>query len=348
MSAAAPFNLKNHDFDEFFAKLSAQGATRTAALKLFASVFSHRAQSMADVRTARMVPAVIRDWVQTHGTLPSLEVVERRRADDGFVKYLFASPLGGRFEAVRIPLFDTHYVVCVSSQVGCALACDFCMTGKMGFSRNLETWEVVDQVLQILTEADRPVRGVVFMGMGEPLLNYENLSAALDVVHDEMGLGARKITVSTVGFPERLNKLAPKKPRFQLAISLHTPFQEQRDVLVPAMKGVPIEDILAAGDFWFATTGREITYEVILLGGDNDTPLHAERLVALLRGRRCSVNLIPFNPVAGSPFRRPSPERVEDFRAALEHGGLVATVRWSRGVESDAACGQLRLRSAKP
>jgi 23S rRNA (adenine2503-C2)-methyltransferase len=183
------------------------------------------------------------------------------------------------------------------------------------------------------------------MGIGEPLLNFEALSAALGVVHKEYGLGARKMTVSTVGFPDRLRRAADTKPPFQLAISLHTPFDAQRDELVPAMKGTPIEDVLAAGDYWFDTTGREITYEYVLLGEVNDSYDHASELIERLYGRRAMINLIPFNPVEGDDYARPDPERVEMFREELEQGGLIATVRWSRGMESDAACGQLRLRS---
>jgi len=168
-------------------------------------------------------------------------------------------------------------------------------------------------------------------------------------VHDEMGLGGRKITLSTVGFPERLRRIAPTRPRFQLAISLHSPDQEQRDELVPAMKGVPIDEVLAAGDDWFVQTGREITYEYVLLAGVNDSRAHAERLARRLERRRCSVNLIPFNPVDESGYRRPSAVAVERFHAELVQRGLVATVRWSRGLEGDAACGQLRIRSlARP
>jgi 23S rRNA (adenine2503-C2)-methyltransferase len=232
--------------------------------------------------------------------------------------------------------------LCVSTQIGCPVGCPFCASGLLGVSRNLAAHEILEQYVR--GRAIGPLARSVVMGMGEPLLNYENLSRALDAVHDEMKLGGRKVTVSTVGFPERLRKIAPAKPRFQLAISLHTPDQEQRDELVPAMKGVPIEEVLAAGDDWFEKTGREVTYEYILLGGVNDTPAHARRLSERLRTRRCTVNLIPFNPVAESPYRRPSPRDVAAFRDALASSRIVATVRWSRGVESDAACGQLRIR----
>jgi len=161
-------------------------------------------------------------------------------------------------------------------------------------------------------------------------------------VHDELGLGARKVTVSTVGFPERLARVAETDPPFQLAISLHTPDDAQRDVLVPAMKGVPIADVLAAGDRWFERTGREITYEYVLLGGTNDSPGHAQRLAARLRGRRATVNLIPYNPVHGGDYGRPDAASAGTFQRILSEAGIVATVRWSRGLEAEAACGQLR------
>ncbi|MDZ4774514.1 MAG: 23S rRNA (adenine(2503)-C(2))-methyltransferase RlmN [Planctomycetota bacterium] len=232
--------------------------------------------------------------------------------------------------------------LCVSTQIGCPVGCPFCASGQLGLMRNLASHEILEQYVR--GAAIGKLGRSVVMGMGEPLLNYANLARALDVVHDEMGLGSRKITVSTVGFPERLRKLAPLKPRFQLAISLHSAIQEQRDRLVPAMKGVPIADIVAAGDDWFEKTGREVTYEYVVLGGENDTPAHARALGELLRGRRCTVNLIPFNAVEESPFRRPDSVGVDLFRGALENARVIATVRWSRGVESDAACGQLRIR----
>lgn len=235
--------------------------------------------------------------------------------------------------------------LCVSTQAGCPIGCPFCASGQLGLARNLAAHEILEQYVRGQS-LGRLSRSVV-MGMGEPLLNFANLQAALDAVHDEMGLGSRRVTVSTVGFPERLRKIAPTRPRFQLAISLHTPDQEQRDELVPAMKGVPVDEVLAAGDDWFEKTGREVTYEYVLLAGTNDTQGHARRLAARLSGRRCTVNLIPYNPVEESPYRRPENSAVEGFRRVLLEERVVATVRWSRGVDSDAACGQLRLRRAR-
>ncbi|MEM8713056.1 MAG: 23S rRNA (adenine(2503)-C(2))-methyltransferase RlmN [Planctomycetota bacterium] len=315
----------------------------------------------------------LRDRLQEELPVFSSELTSEVVARDGTTKLLLAFPRGRAksiddpngtvagqpelterdlsVETVHIPPVGSRAeteageprgaTLCVSSQAGCPVGCPFCASGLLGLARNLEAHEIIEQYVR--GRAVGPLRRSVVMGIGEPLLNFANLSAALEVVRDEMGLGGRKLTVSTVGFPDRLRKVALEKPRFQLAISLHTPDQDQRDHLVPAMRGVPIEEILAAGDFWFETTGREITYEYVLLGGDNDSPGHAQRLIERLRGRRCSVNLIPYNPSPALPFDRPDSGAAEAFRDQLLEGGLVATLRWSRGLDGAAACGQLRL-----
>jgi 23S rRNA (adenine2503-C2)-methyltransferase len=296
------------------------------------------------------LPAALREKLAREVPILAGEEIERRVAGDGTIKLLLRFPSErGReatVETVYIPPKDAGSgkgaTLCVSSQVGCPVACPFCASGRAGLVRNLHPHEILEQYVR--GRALGLLSRSVVMGIGEPLLNFDAVKQALDSVHDEMGIGSRKVTVSTVGFPDRLRRAAEAEPRFQLAISLHTPDQEQRDRLVPAMKGVPIEEVLAAGDHWFDVTGREITYEYVLLAGENDTAGHAERLAERLAGRRCTVNLIPFNPVDDSGFGRPSPESVARFHRLLTQHGLVATVRWSRGVESDAACGQLRVR----
>ena len=276
--------------------------------------------------------------VAADGTTKLLVEFPRRRAEDATVEMVHMPSL--YVDEAGEP--EAGATVCVSTQVGCPIACPFCASGKLGLSRSLESHEILEQFAR--GRALSPLSRCVVMGMGEPLLNYENLARALAVVHDEMGLGSRKITVSTVGFPDRLRAIALTKPRFQLAISLHSAVQEERDELVPAMRGVPIEDVLAAGDDWFEKTGREVTYEIVLLAGVNDAAARARALAERLRERRCTVNLIPFNAVADSPYRRPAHAAIETFRETLARAGIVATVRFSRGVESDAACGQLRIR----
>lgn len=333
---------------------AAQAAARFAelGLKPFHAKIARKEvleRGVTDYAQMTALPAAAR--ARLSETLPILSGVELDRsvAWDRTTKLLLSFPGGARpatVETVHIPPRELASgkgaTLCVSTQVGCPVACPFCASGRAGLVRNLEAHEIVEQYVR--GRALGMLARSVVMGIGEPLLNYANLSAALDVVHDEMGLGSRKVTVSTVGFPDRLRRIAPQRPRFQLAISLHTPDQEQRDMLVPAMAGVPIEDVLAAGDDWFEQTGREITYEYVLLAGENDTQGHAERLAQRLARRRCTVNLIPFNPVDDSGFGRPTELAVARFHETLLARGLVATVRWSRGVESDAACGQLRIR----
>ncbi len=284
--------------------------------------------------------------------LPILAGTERARtvASDRTTKLLLAFPDSERaedaVECVHIPpgsrTSRRGATLCVSTQIGCPVGCPFCASGRSGLERNLQPHEILEQYLRGRALGDLS-RSVV-MGIGEPLLNFDNLSRALRLVHDELGLGARRITVSSIGLPDRVRRAARSKPPFQLAISLHTPFDEERERLVPAMRGTPIAEILAAGDDWFGITGREITYECVLLGGDNDSTEHARELAQLLRKRRATVNLIPYNPIGESAFRSPTSRSVDAFRAELERSGLVATVRWSRGSETDAACGQLRLR----
>ncbi len=287
--------------------------------------------------------------------------VTRRAAPDGTMKLLTrfaAAPAmvapdgsrtparaGGSVETVHIPSRrpDRGATVCTSTQIGCPVRCPFCASGKDGLVRGLAGHEILEQYVR--ARAIGPFARTVVMGIREPLLNWPALDFALSAVRDEMGLGARRITVSTVGFPDRLRQLAPTRPGFQLAISLHSPDDEQRWRLVPLMAGVPIEAVLDAGDHWFAATGREVTYEYVLLGGENDSDGHARRLADRLARRRATVNLIPYNPVDGDPFRRPDESAVARFHEQLAARGIVATVRWSRGLEAEAACGQLRQRA---
>jgi 23S rRNA (adenine2503-C2)-methyltransferase len=301
-------------------------------------------EGVLDYGEMTSLPLGLRERLETELPILRGRELERTTARDGALKLLLGFDGDIAVETVFIPSrrAGRGATLCVSSQAGCPVACPFCASGLAGLSRNLTTGEILEQYVR--GRAIGELSRTVVMGVGEPLLNLDNVGRALDGVRLEMGLGARRITVSTVGFPERLARLAASEPHFQLAISLHTPDDAQRDRLVPAMAGTPIEDVLAAGDDWFAKTGREVTYEYVLLGGENDTPGHAERLAGRLRGRRATVNLIPYNPIDEGDWPRPDTERVAAFQSALSGAGVVATVRWSRGVDGDAACGQLRLR----
>jgi len=309
-------------------------------------------KGVLDYDSMTSLPARLREALKTEIPLLGGTCTRRVEARDGTTKLLVDFPAheagkGGGVETVHIPPLGSKRgqgaTLCVSTQIGCPVACPFCASGLDGLARNLQPHEILEQFAQ--GRALGELRRVVVMGIGEPLLNFENLTLALEQVHEHMGLGARKITVSSVGFPERLHSAARSQPRFQLAISLHTPDDDQHDELIPALRGTPIDAILAAGDDWFEVTGREVTYEYVLLGGTNDSAQHAERLVGRLGGRRATVNLIPYNATRGLGYHRPAPEDVEIFATLLREGGLVATVRHSRGADGAAACGQLRMHS---
>ena len=273
----------------------------------------------------------------------------RSEARDGTVKLLLGTRDGLSLETVGIPSGD-RLTVCVSSQVGCPMACRFCATGKGGLQRSLAVHEIVDQVLAVREVMERRPSHVVFMGMGEPLLNLEAVLAAIDCLCTDLGMAQRQITVSTVGVPAALPTLAERalerlgRAQFTLAVSLHAPDQALRQRLIPTAHAYPIEQLLEDCRRYVAITGRRVSFEYILLGGLNDQPRHAEALARLLRGFQSHVNLIAYNPIEEEDFRRPTPEAVEAFRRHLQERRIAVSVRASRGLDADAACGQLRRR----
>ena len=339
---SSPVNLKNHDFEGFCAALAPAAPNRVEQLKLFASVFSHGAQEMADLKAAPQVRAATRDWVQAHGTLPKLSIVERRKADDGFVKYLFESPLGGRFEAVRIPLFDTKYVVCISSQVGCALACDFCMTGKMGFQRNLETWEVVDQVLQIRAEAELPVRGVVFMGMGEPLLNYANTTRAARILCHPAGLAisGKSITFSTAGWVPGIRKYRADQLPYRLAFSVTSAIPGKRAQVLPVENTWPLSALIPEIKAYAEETGNRAMVAYVMISGFNVGREDAEALRDAFEGVPVMIDLIDVTDPTGK-YQPPTAEELAAFRDHLQVVKAPIARRYSGGKDIGAACGTL-------
>lgn len=265
----------------------------------------------------------------------------RSEAQDGTVKYLLRLADGQIIEAVGIPT-DRRLTVCVSSQVGCAMACDFCATGKGGFMRHLACHEIVDQVLTVQEDFQERVSNIVFMGMGEPLLNLENVLAGVRSLNEDIGIGQRSITISTVGVPGRISQLADYGLQVTLAVSLHASNQALREQFVPSAKHYRLEKLMADCRQYVAQTGRRITFEYIVLAGFNDKPEHALELAQLLRGFQSHVNLIPYNPISEVDYQRPSAEQLKIFLQILQRHRVAASVRQSRGLDQDAACGQLR------
>ncbi|MGF1602571.1 MAG: 23S rRNA (adenine(2503)-C(2))-methyltransferase RlmN [Thermosynechococcaceae cyanobacterium] len=273
------------------------------------------------------------------------EIHLRSEARDGTVKYLLKLADGQIIEAVGIPT-QKRLTVCVSSQVGCAMACDFCATGKGGFTRNLAIHEIVDQVLTVQEDFQERVSNVVFMGMGEPLSNLENVLAALQCINKDIGIGQRSLTVSTVGIPKRIRELAQAQLQITLAVSLHASNQRLRTQLVPTAKGYPLVALLKDCRDYVEITGRRVTFEYILLSGVNDQPEHAKELVQHLRGFQSHVNLIPYNPISEVDYQRPQGDDMQTFLQILEDHHITASIRRSRGLDRDAACGQLRASQA--
>lgn len=265
----------------------------------------------------------------------------RSQAPDGTVKYLLKLTDGHIIETVGMPSAK-RLTVCVSSQVGCPMACDFCATGKGGFLRNLTTAEIVDQVLTVQEDFAQRVSNIVFMGMGEPLLNSESVITAIRCLNQDVGISQRSITLSTVGIPGRIRRLAEEQLQVTLAVSLHASNQALREKLIPSAQRYPLETLLEECRDYVKQTGRRVSFEYILLADLNDCPEHALELAQHLRGFQSHVNLIPYNPINEVDYQRPSESRIRQFVKALEAQHIAVSVRYSRGLEKDAACGQLR------
>lgn len=272
-----------------------------------------------------------------------LTVVEREAAPDGTVKYLFGLDDGSTVESVYLP-DDDRYTVCFSTQVGCPMGCLFCATGQNGLTRNLTTGEIIDQILRISKFQGVTLTNLVAMGQGEPLLNYDALIKAIRIINDPKGLsmGARRITISTCGIIPGVLKLTEEQLQVNLAISLHAADDDLRNRLMPVNKKYPIVPLLKACQEYIERTGRRVTFEYTLIDGINDRPQDAANLIRLLRGMLCHVNLIPFNPVPGSPFRRSTPSQIHWFAAELNRAHIETTIRKERGTTLTAACGQLQ------
>ncbi|OKH11241.1 23S rRNA (adenine(2503)-C(2))-methyltransferase RlmN [[Limnothrix rosea] IAM M-220] len=274
------------------------------------------------------------------------QIHHHKTAPDGTRKYLLKLHDGLIIETVGIPT-EKRLTVCVSSQVGCAMACEFCATGKMGFTRHLQAYEILDQVLTVQEDFRQRVSHVVFMGMGEPLANIEEVIKAVHSLNKDIGIGQRSLTISTVGVPDKIRALAEEHLQVTFAVSLHAPNQDLRETLIPTAKHYPIHDLLDECREYVDITRRRLSFEYILLAGVNDLPEHATELAKHLRGFQSHVNLIPYNPISEEEFKRPGKKRINVFKQILQDHKIAVSVRYSKGLEADAACGQLRTNLIK-
>ena len=314
-----------------------QGQPAYRGRQLHQWIYEKGARSLSDISVFS------KQWRETVADVPigRSSLHYRLESPDGTVKYLLRLADGNIIETVGIPS-DKRLTVCVSSQVGCPMACDFCATGKGGYIRNLKRHEIVDQVLTVQEDFGQRVSNVVFMGMGEPLLNLNAVVGAVKSLNQDVGIGMRSLTISTVGIPERIHQLAEHQLQITFAVSLHASNQALREQLIPSAKRYTLDALLNDCREYVQLTGRRVTFEYILLAGVNDLPEHAVELAKHLRGFQSHVNLIPYNPISEVDYKRPSPQRIQAFVDALEKHHIAVSVRRSRGLEKDAACGQLR------
>jgi 23S rRNA (adenine2503-C2)-methyltransferase len=334
--------------------LADQGEPAYRARQLADHLWRASASTAGELHT---LPQPLRDRLAAAYRVDTLVDSEVRQADGGQTdKALHRLDDGRLVESVlmRYPARGWRRgraTVCISSQAGCAVGCPFCATGELGFMRDLDCAEIVDQVRfwqRRLANLGRRVTNVVFMGMGEPLLNTDAVLAAAAALTDgqRFGLGARHLTISTSGVLPGMERLIAQRPHYTLAVSLHAARPELRDVLVPLNRKYPLAEVVAAAGRFAAQTGRRVTYEYVMIDGINDTPADALAVTRLLAGQQAHVNLIPMNPVAHTPWR-PSPRtRVDAFAGILRGAGVGTTVRRNRGIEIGAACGQLAADQA--
>jgi len=333
--------IKNLLPDELAEKAVELGLPRYRADQLISWIYEKNAtewDSMTNL--SKELRARMGEWF----TLKVLRPEKTRLSADGARKYLFKLPDGNRIESVLIP-DGAKRTLCISTQVGCALGCAFCRTGTLGFKRNLETWEIIEQVLAVRRDRppDEAPSNIVLMGMGEPLFNYHNVvcAAKLMTYVNGLNLSHRKITLSTVGIPEQIDKLARDNAPLSIAISVNAPDNETRSKIMPVNKKYPLDETLEALTKFPLSNNNRATFEYVMLAGVNDSPLHARRLANKIKRFPCKVNLIAFNPFPGTDLK-PSPRHViEEFQAILRAKNLSAFIRKSRGADILAACGQL-------
>jgi len=343
--------------NEVAAWLSSRNQPAYRARQIADHLWRGSARTTGELRT---LPQDLREALATDFRLDTLVDTEVRAADQGTTeKALHRLDDGRLVESVLMRYPPRGWrrgraTVCISSQAGCAVGCPFCATGELGFMRDLDTAEIVDQVRfwqRRLGEDEQHVTNVVFMGMGEPLLNADAVFAAADALSDpaRFGLGARHIVISTSGVLPGMERLIELRPHYTLAVSLHAARPELRDVLVPLNRRYPVGDVVAAAGRFAAQTGRRVTYEYVMIDGINDTAADAMALARLVRGQLAHVNLIPMNPVAHTPWQASSRERIDTFAGLLRGAGIGTTIRRNRGIEIGAACGQLAAdRAGEP
>jgi 23S rRNA (adenine2503-C2)-methyltransferase len=360
-TAGGPPGLSGLPDEDLEKWLAAEGQPVFRARQIRDAIWRQNASTTDELMT---LPAPLRARINEAFRIDTIVEDEVKVADRGLTeKTLHLLSDGALIESVLMhypargfggqgrPMHRERHTLCISSQAGCAVGCPFCATGELGFGRDLETAEIVDQVRHAarrLGKTGRNITNIVFMGMGEPLLNLDRVLEAITVLSDprRFALGARHIVVSTSGVVPGIRRLTALGPQFTLAISLHAARDPLRDVLVPLNRRWPVAEVVAAARDHARVTGRRVSYEYVMISGVNDTDVDADALARLLRGDLAHVNLIPMNAVAHTPWEASPPERVAEFAARVRQGGIGVTIRSNRGQDAGAACGQLAANAA--
>jgi 23S rRNA (adenine2503-C2)-methyltransferase len=335
-------NLKALTKDEIIRFAGEQQFPGYRANQLIHWIYEKYAQDIDEITE---LSKELRERLKKISYISNLSLRERLRSKDGTEKFLFSLEDDQTIESVLIPDEDRH-TICISTQAGCAMGCVFCLTGKSGFVRNLQACEIIDQIIAVnrIIQPEKATN-IVFMGMGEPLLNFDNVVEALWRIVDLIGISKRKITLSTSGIVPKMLLLHQKAPAINLAVSLNAASDAVRDRLMPVNKQYPIQSVIDACKRYPLQHGRRITFEYVLIEGENDLPDDARRLVKLLKGLLCKINLIPLNPHEGSKLKSPAYDRILEFQKILLKHNVRALIRESKGQDILAACGQLRAHT---
>lgn len=332
--------LSGLNLDEIEQITDSLGATKFRARQIHNWIYL---KSVKEIDEMTDLSLKFREELKKVATVSDVKIKVKQVSTDGTIKYLLEYPDGECVETVLMR-FDNraNLTACVSSQVGCAVNCSFCATGKRGFIRNLSYKEIIEQVLTIQRDTRLKVTNVVFMGQGEPLLNLDNVLKAMEMFNENFQIGARRLTVSTSGIIPQIRKLADLDMQSTLALSLHAPNSETRLKLMPIEAKYNMKELHGALKYYVEKTGRRITIEYLLIKDLNDTIDSAKQLAMYLKDIKCNINLIPYNPTEKNDYKRPSNNAIMKFKSLMEHSGKKVTVRLERGADIDAACGQLR------
>jgi 23S rRNA (adenine2503-C2)-methyltransferase len=325
--------------DDFTSIIKNYNEPKYRAEQIFNWIYKRKIQSFAEMEN---LPKQLKINIADNYVINPLKILKITGAKSAKTrKFLLECQDGKKIETVLM-IEQKRITICLSSQIGCALGCEFCATGTMGIIRNLTVGEIIAQYLLLLKESEKPITNVVFMGMGEPFLNYDNVIAAANLLNHPKGinLGTRHITISTAGIIPQIQQFAKEKQRYKLAISLNGSTQEQRLKTMPIAKKYPIDKLLESVKDYYNARKKLVTFEYVLLANINDSELDAKRLINLIGDLPCKLNVIPYNEIGGK-FNRPSDEKIREFFGNLLNSPFIVTTRWSKGADINAGCGQL-------